>query len=356
MRHRHPQRGFVLVLTIWILAAIAIATAFFAERVQASLRAAMTRQDIHRAELALSDGRAEILFRLATSPMTVWGLGDPPNAIRLDGRLYAEAGGTLELQDVAGLMGLNRFGDDAMSRLLTTIGVLQPRHASLIDALGDYTDADDLRRLSGAESAQYAAAALQSRPRNGPLTSPLELRDVLGWSREDTLWTTGADVLDFVAPEASGRLNPNTAPWQVLTSLPGVTRDVAAVFMARRELQPIDAAWIDRLLGTQYDSLPSPIQSFPASDTRITQRVNGLPWAVRYNVQLTPTGASAPWKTTYFYRFELSAAASAPPSLPLGSAPPSANLPRNATASADAPPKLPPRPSRSASSPFLLPG
>ena len=356
MKHRHPQRGFVLVLTIWILAAIAIATAYFAERVQASLRAAVTRQDINRAELALSDGRAEILFRLATLPMTVWGLGDPPNAIRLDGRVYAEAGGTLELQDVAGLLGLNRFGDDAMSRLLTTIGVPQARHAFLIDALGDYTDADDLRRLNGAESAQYAAAGQQSRPRNGPLTSPLELRDVLGWRREDALWTTGAGVLNFVAPEASGRLNPNTAPWQVLTRLPGVTRDVAAVFMARRELQPIDAAWIDRLLGTQFDTLPSPIQSFPASDIRITQRVNGLPWAVRYNVALTPMGESGPWRTTYFYRLELPAAAIAPASLPFGSAPPSANLPRNATVPADALPKLPPRPSRSASSPFLLPG
>lgn len=356
MKHRRPQRGFVLVLTIWILAAIAIATAYFAERVQASLRAAVTRQDINRAELALSDGRAEILFRLATLPMTVGGLGDPPNAIRLDGRVYVEAGGTLELQDVAGLMGLNRFGDEAMSRLLTTIGVPQPRHASLIDALGDYTDADDLRRLNGAEAAQYAAAGLQSRPRNGPLTSPLELRDVLGWSREGILWTAGAGVLDFVAPEASGRLNPNTAPWQVLTSLPGVTRDVAAVFLARRELQSIDAAWIDSTLGTQYDTLPSPIQSFPASAIRITQRVNGLPWAVRYNIELTPGGTLGPWKTTYYHRLELPTAGGGPPSVPLGSAPPSADLPRNAMAPVDAPPKLPPRPSQSASSPFLLPG
>ena len=356
MKRCQPQRGFVLVLTIWILAAIAIATAYFAERVQASLRAAVTRQDIDRAELALSDGRAEILFRLATLPMTVWGLGDPPNAIRLDGRVYAEAGGTLELQDVSGLMGLNRFGDDAMSRLLMSIGVPQPRHAFLIDALGDYTDTDDLRRLNGAESAQYAAVGLQSRPRNGSLTSPLELRDVLGWSREDVLWPAGAGVLDFVAPEGSGRLNPNTAPWQVLTSLPGVTRDVAAVFLARRELQPIDAAWIDRLLGTQYDTLPSPIQPFPASDIRITQRLNGLPWAVRYNIELTPAGISGPWKTTYFHRLQLPAADGVPLSDPLGSAPPSANLPRNATAFADAPPKLPPRPSRTASSPFLLPG
>lgn len=354
MRTSPPKRGFVLVLTIWILAAIAIATAYFGERVQASLRAAATRQDINSAELALSDGRAEILFRLATLPVTMWGLGDPPNAIRLDGRPYAEAGGTLELQDVAGLMSLNRFGDDAMSRLLTTLGVPQSRHASLIDALGDYTDADDLRRLNGAEAAQYAVAGLQSRPRNGPLTSPLELRDVLGWGREDALWAAGAGALDFVAPEGAGRLNPNTAPWQVLTSLPGVSRDVAALFFARRDLQPIDAAWVDRTLGTRFDSLPSPIQSFPSSDIRITQRVSGLPWAVRYNVSLTPNGTFGPWKVTYFHRLELPTVGGSP-SVPRDPAPPSADLSRKAPAPVDAPPKLPPRPSQSASSPFVLP-
>ena len=356
MRPRRRPRGFVLVLTIWILAAISIATAYFGERVQASLRAAVTRQDINSAELALSDGRAEILFRLATLPVTVWGLGDPPNVIRLDGRPYAEAGGTLELQDVAGLIGLNAFSDDAMSRLLTTLGVAQPRHASLIDALRDYTDADDLRRLNGAESAQYAAAGLPSGPRNGPLTSPLELRDVLGWRLEDPLWAAGAGILDFTAPEGTGRLNPNTAPWQVLASLPGATRDIAALFLARRELQPIDAAWIDRTLSTQFDSVPSPIQPVPASDIRITQRVNGLPWAVRYNARLTPTGMFGPWKTTYSYRLELPTVDRGPLSVPRGPAPQSTDLPSKAPAPTDATPKLPARPSQSASSPFLLPG
>ena len=356
MMSRRPQRGFVLVLTIWILAAIAIATAYFGERVQASLRAAVARQDITNAELAVSNGRAEILFRLATLPVTVWGLGDLPNAIRLDGRPYAEDGGTLELQDAAGLIGLNAFGDEAMSRLLTTLGVSQPQHASLIDALRDYTDADDLRRLSGAEAAQYAAAGLPAGPRNAPLASPLELRDVLGWGREAALWTTGPGILDFTAPEGEGRLNPNTAPWQVLASLPGATPDIARLFMARRELQPIDAAWVDGTLGTRFDTLPSPLQTFPSSHIRVTQRVPGLPWVVRYNVQLTPTGTSGPWKTTYSHRIELPAVDRAPSSLARGSAPPSASQPSNALAPVDAPPKLPPRPAQSASSPFVLPG
>lgn len=353
MPHR-PQKGFILVLTIWILAAIAIATAYFGERVQASLRAAVVRQDINGAELALSDGRAEVLFRLATLPVTVWGLGDLPNAIRLDGRPYAEGPGTIELQDVAGLIGLNSFNDDAMSQLLTTFGVPQSQHAPLIDALRDYADDDDLRRLNGAEAVQYAAAGLPSGPRNVPLASPLELHDVLGWGGEASLWNNSPNILDFTAPESAGRLNPNTAPWQVLTSLPGVTPDIARLFMARRELQPIDAAWVDRTIGTRYDTLPSPLQTFPSDQIRVTQRLPGLPWVVRYNIHLTPTGMFGPWKITYSIRMESSTVDRAPTSSARGPVRPLDSQPSNAPASVDAPEKFPPRPSQSASSPFLL--
>jgi general secretion pathway protein K len=356
MSPRHPQGGFVLVLTIWILAAITIAAAYFGERVQASLRAAAARQDLTSAELALSDGRAEILFRLSTLRLTIWGLGDAPNAIRLDGRPYSVAGGVVELQDAAGLLGLNVFTDEAMSRLLTTLGVPLPRHAPLIDALRDYTDADDLRRLNGAEAAQYAAAGLTRRPRNGPLTTPLELQDILGWSREDPLWTLGASVMDFTAPESAGRFNPNTAPWQALTSLPGTTRDIAALFQARRDLQPIDAGWVDRTLGTQFDGLPSPIQAFPSNDIRITQRVPGLPWAVRYNLKLTPSSDLGPWKVTYFHRVEVPTVMPGPAMVPRNTPPASAAQPSNAPAHAAVPTPLPARPTQSAPSPLLLPG
>eukprot|EP01031_Cornospumella_fuschlensis_P004231 gene4231-5291_t len=61
---------------------------------------------------------------------------------------------------------------------------------------------------------------------------------------------------------------------------------------------------MDRMLGTRFDTLPSPLQTFPSRAVRVTQRVPGLPWGLRYNVQLTPKGVSTPWNITYFYRLE----------------------------------------------------
>ncbi len=354
-RRCHAPRGFVLVLTLWVLAAVAIAAGYFGARVQASLRLAAAQRDLAQAQISLANGQAEVLYRLGTAPMSAWGLGDRPDAIRLDGRPYAESGGTVELQDAAGLVNLNAFADEPMERFLATMGVLAERHALLIDALRDYVDTDDLRRLNGAEGEHYRAIGRADLPRNAPLLSPPELRDVWGWVEQPALWRAGG-VLEFVTTEGSSRLNPNTAPWQVLTALPGVTPAVAQVIMARRELEPVDAGWIDRLLGTRFDTLPSPLQTFPSNVARVTQRVPGLPWLLRYNVQLTPNGSAAPWKISFFYRLE-----TVPPepdrpfgdrTNPVGTSALSFDSPVHA----NDPPRFPPRASQPASAPFLLPG
>lgn len=354
-RHRRADQGFVLVLTLWVLAAVAIAAGFFGERVQASLRLAAARRDLAQAQIVLANGQAEALYRLGTSPMSPWGLGDRPDVVWLDGRPYAESGGTIELQDAAGLLNVNAFADEPMSRVLTTMGVPSERHAMLMDSLRDYVDTDNLRRLNGAENAQYAAIGRPDLPRNAPLLSPPELRDVLGWSDQPTLWSSGG-VLGFTTTEGSPRLNPNTAPWQVLTALPGVTREVAQVIIARRELQPVDAAWIDGLLGTQFNTMLSPLQTFPSNLVRVTQRAPGLPWWLRYNVELTPKGVTAPWKISFFYRLETVPPEPERPVGPRNNTVATPALSLDSPVHANDPPRLPPRASQPASAPLFAPG
>lgn len=354
-RRAGVDRGFVLVLTLWVLAAVAIAAAYFGERVQASLRLAATQRDFAQAQIALANGQAEVLYRLGTSPMSPWGLGDRPDVVRLDGRPYGETGGTVELQDSAGLINLNAFADDVMDRFLTTVGVPAERHARLIDTLRDYVDSDDLRRLNGAEGPQYRAMGRPDLPRNAPLLSPPELSVVLGWLDQPAFWRVGG-ALEFTTTEGSPRLNPNTAPWQVLTALPGVTPDLAQVIIARRELEPVDAGWIDRLLGTRFDTMVSPLQTFPSNTVRVTQRVPGLPWLLRYNVEVTPNGKTAPWKLSFFYRLE---AVPPEPDRTPGSGRDPVDTPSsilNSPAHAKDPPRLPPRASQPATASILVPG
>lgn len=339
---RRREQGFVLVLTIAVLATLAVAAAYFGARVQTALRLAESTQDLAEAQIALSDDRAEVLFRLATTPFSRSGLGDLPDVIRLDDRPYVDGRTVLRLQDDAGLINLNAVPDDFLGRFLGTLGVPVERQPSLVDALGDYTDADNLRRLNGAEAPQYQAIGRPDLPPNRPLISPYELRDVYGWKQEASLWPLRGGVLEFVTVRQVPGLNPNTAPWQVLTALPGVTKDIAQAIIDRRELEPISVEWLDALLGTRYAAPPSPLRGFPADSVRVTQWVPGLPWGYRYNVRLTPNGVSAPWIISYFYRLErvddqkLSASDSKPP------------------AHAKEIPSLPPRPAFSSSAPSIL--
>lgn len=346
---RRAEQGFVLVLTLWILAAIAIAAAYFGERVQASLQLASARQDLAEAQIALNDGRAEVLYRLAVTPMSAYGLGDPPNAMRLDGRPYSESGGQVQLQDLGGLVDLNAAPDAQLLRLLNGLAVPVDTSLALVDALRDYVDTDDLRRLNGAESAQYRAMGRADLPRNDLLQSPLELRDVYGWSGQSTLWR-GGRLLDLVTTDGTPRVNPNTAPWQVLSTLAGVSPEAARAIIEHREIEPVSAAWMDRMLGTRFDTLPSPLQTFPSRAVRVTQRVPGLPWGLRYNVQLTPKGVSTPWNITYFYRLEDLPPDPGPDKN--SAAQPASNSP--APVHASDPPRLPPRAAQPSSAPRLL--
>ncbi len=341
VRHK-SQQGFVLVLTLWILAAIAIAAAYFGERVQASLRLAAARQNLAEAQLALSNGRAEALYRLATAGFTSVGLGQPPDVIRLDDSPYAESGGVLQLQDSGGLLQINGLPDEFLTRFLATLDVPQEHRAPLVDAMRDFADVDDLRRLNGAESAQYRAIGRTDLPRNQPFQSSQELRDVLGWADQLELWR-GAGVLDMVTVQGPIGINPNTAPWQVLTALDGVTPEIARTILERRVIQPITADWLDRMLGTRYDGIPSIVLRFPTGYIRLTQWVPGLPWGHRYNVELTPRGVRAPWKLSDFYRRERAPAQN--PALP-----PESNPPANASDI----PRLPARSALPASAPRLL--
>lgn len=331
MRRQTRQRGFVLVMTMWILAAVAIAASYFAERVQKSLQLAAARQNMNDGMLALSDARAELLFRLATTPMTPYGVGNIPSAIALDGRTYAVGNTTVQLQDGRGLFNLNVFGDEQMQRFLGTLGVPSDQRSRLIDSLRDYTDDDDLRRLNGAEAQQYKEMGLEP-PRNAPLISPIELRRIIGWRDMSTLWQN-EQLLELTNADQGFAINPNTAPWQVLTAIPGVTEDIAKALIERRQIEPISVALLERMLGVQFPIAAPPVWSFPSGSIRITQAANGLPWVLRYNVRLSPTGELAPWEITYSYRLPKKADAG-PAADPSKSQSPS---------NAPAPPKLPPR-------------
>lgn len=290
----NAQRGFVLVATLWILAVITIAVSYFAERVSRSIALAQQKQETAQQLLEFANTRADILYRLGTTQFSIYGLGGPP-AIALDDRPYRGSGEDIvRLQDNRGLLNANFVEPGMMPRLLGQLGVAAGKRDAMLDTLLDYTDNDDLRRLNGAEKSEYAALGLPPPP-NDWLASPYQLRNIIGWRDQPELLES---LLRFVTTSREAWFNPNTAPLEVLSSLPEGSRETAAALIRMRNDKPF--YHIGQLANFTAGMLdPDHLLFYPGNSIRITQQSKKIPWAVQYSLTLTPRSESAPWRVDY---------------------------------------------------------
>jgi general secretion pathway protein K len=90
---------------------------------------------------------------------------------------------TIAVQDEAGKVDLNTAGPPLLRALVLGLGLGAGEAAT--DAILDYRDEDDNRRLSGAERAEYRAAGRPQGPRNGAFLAVEELAGVLGLTQAD---------------------------------------------------------------------------------------------------------------------------------------------------------------------------
>lgn len=324
------QQGFVLVLTLWVMVIVAIAAGYFAERVARAVELAQQSRQNTSAVIEMTDTRAEILYRLGTTSITEYGLGRGNTTLSLDNRAYQGLGGTLvRLQDNRGLLNLNIIEDYRMQLFLGILGVPAEQRAHLIDSLHDYTDQDKLRRLNGAEDEEYLAQNLPLPP-NRSLLSPWEAKRIIGWRDIPQLWQNGR-LVELAGTSPSLGINPNTAAKEVLKTLPGVSEELAQIIIARRKLSPIMSA-------EQLSAITSiPVRQFgdmvgvvPSNSIRITQSTPGLPWAIQYNITLTPNYNDAPWRTDYYSHVHTNQRDEKQTNIP--------ELPQRSTAPAEAPP------------------
>ncbi|MBC7719758.1 MAG: general secretion pathway protein GspK [Chitinophagaceae bacterium] len=305
------QSGFVLVLTLWILVVVAIAAGYFSERVALSVDLAQQSRQNTQALIDMASSRAEILYRLGTYSMTEYGLGRGGTAIALDNRAYQGIGKTtVYLQDTRGLLNLNLTDDERLQRFLGVMGVAPDQRSTMVDTLRDYIDSDKLRRLNGAEDDEYRALNLPT-PSNRELVTPWEAQRIIGWRDQSQLWQSGK-LASLTTTGLSLGINPNTAPAEVLATLPGVSEEIAQIIMARRKLVPFTyEGQITQITGVPLNlPMGMGVIAVPSDTVRITQSGQGLAWATQYIIKVTPNSKDAPWRTDYYSR--VSAPAQAP--------------------------------------------
>ena len=310
---RAHQNGYILALNLAVLALMLMGASYVGQRVFDAVRLAKAEERSIDISYELESARAQLLMLLASAPRTMQGLGTPLANITLDGTDYRLTDSVLvSLQDMRGLVAINGtnlggFGRERIERLLGTWGVADAKSIALTDALLDYRDADDLRRLNGAERAEYRAAGTEQDLRNADVLSPNQLRQVFGWREAAELW--GDDPINnHVSTQRGSSFNPNTADWRALVAMAGLDPATAKGLVESRR-QSVGVTDLSALLfgpgvGDPFgpNSFVSP---FPSSTLVVTLRVAQAPWGYRMVITHTPGENTSPWRIGAVWRLPL---------------------------------------------------
>lgn len=286
------SRGFVLPLALFAITLVSIAVVLMNEASWARQRQIRLSQEQLVADRAADTASARVAFLVAASPLAARSL-EAPNvlargragsdrsqrfALFLDGRLYEfprmlEGGATVrfELQDEAGLVNLNGSDEATVSRLLELSGVTERMSGRLTASLLDYTDADDLDRLNGADGSAYSKAGLKP-PRNRPIDAPVQAFSALGWAGALGKEETRTFLAAATALPPRSAFNPNTASLEALRSMLDVEESGAMRVRAMREKQLLlSTQEVRALSGSQRADLQ--IRAFPARSMRLVVTV-----------------------------------------------------------------------------------
>jgi general secretion pathway protein K len=207
------QEGVALVLVMWIAMLMSLLAASYAfsvsteTRVMADIRA--------RAE---SRALAQAAVHYIIGGMAQWLPDERP--LTLDGAPYtwrfAGRDVVIRVTDAAGRVDLNLAAPLLLERALAYGGVPEQDLAPAVDRLKDWSDRDDLARLNGAESADYAAAGIEPGPKNASFEAVEELGQVLGVAPGAV-----ARLRPLLTVQGTNGINPEFAPREVLLMLSG---------------------------------------------------------------------------------------------------------------------------------------
>ncbi|MFO7871050.1 MAG: type II secretion system protein GspK [Kiritimatiellia bacterium] len=149
---------------------------------------------------------------------------------------------------------INRLGkndiekEENLERILEVGGIPEVLWPVLIDSLLDWTDKDDLPRLDGAETDDYAEMPEEPfAARNAPLDAVGELLLVRGYSRPilyggpvdlgfgDEEPAQASGIADLLTVYGDGKVNVNAVSKRVLMTLPGIDDLMADRIIQERE-------------------------------------------------------------------------------------------------------------------------
>jgi len=222
------QTGIALVAVLWLTILLTVIASSFAYSMRGEALAARNALSVAQAR-AYADGAVERTAFELQRPRNLaaaWIADGQPKSWQ-DG----DASITAIAVDESAKIDINAAAEPLLRGLFVNLGGADAATAAaLVDALGDWKDADDLRRPNGAEEPDYRAAGRKYRPANAPLETTGELQRVLGMTPELYARIAGAIT---VYSRQSG-INPQTASRDVLLALPSATPETVDGYLRQR--------------------------------------------------------------------------------------------------------------------------
>ena len=212
------DRGFILLIVIWMAALFALITTGYVKAVQAHLRATSSVVQLARAELLADSGMAvAALDLLEVQASSGRQRRFPVNGTPVGCTLSGDDRLTIRLQDAGGRINLNTASDRLLQALFIGLGASRTIASRQADAIIDFRSPADEPRNAGAWKPDYQAANKPLGPKNAPLDTLDELYQIAGFD---------AALIEAMAPHVT--IHSGTAGLD-----PDVTSPVLAELLAR---------------------------------------------------------------------------------------------------------------------------
>jgi general secretion pathway protein K len=227
------QRGLALIAVLWGIALLTIMAGSFSLSMQRDAGLARNAQERARG-LALADAGVHYAMLMLTLP-------DPLRRWRGDGGLYEvrlpDGFAAIRVFDESGKIDINAAQQPTLLALLGHVLIDPERAEALADAIMDWRDNDELKRLHGAEAKDYQAENKPYVPPNKPFQVLEELQMVLGMT--PALYARLEPLLTIYSNQDG--LNPQKASREMLLSLPGLDAGLVDAYVQSRAQSPNNA-------------------------------------------------------------------------------------------------------------------
>lgn len=240
----HHRSGSILVLVLFVLVVLSMVSAGLAYRAGLESRSVRDRAIWMRLKVSAESAAQIAIARLAENtndfdhPSESWSMHDPIEASDWHPDWAPSSTGVADFWsdyqviDEEGKLHLSHASSEALQKLGMT--------TEQISSLRDWIDSDEDSSTQGAESKYYLSLPRPYRAKNAELEFLDELLAVRGFAREG-FWASHGELLsaagdasstdaavaaaalgwvDLITCHGGGKLNLNTAPIQVLRTLP----------------------------------------------------------------------------------------------------------------------------------------